>query len=181
LNVGEILGFKGEKIEWNSTNNGQRTSPLLSDEDAGLETLAALNCVKDRERPLLEILRAQVVLNTRPDAHFIRMVHVIIVLRVHDHASLVRLQVRDNVAPALAVVDANSKKERLFIIGLEAQGARRIAAVAEVNNVLFGIRGPADCILPRRLFDNAEEVVTAGLVNTESDGVAHSVQIHNIS
>jgi len=98
-----------------------------------------------------------------------------VVLRRDDDTSLVGSKVRDNVAPGLVVVNAQSGDEVLLGVGHEAKGAAS-AATAHLEDI-----GPLDLVpsaaigkLPDSLFDGAEECSGVGDEDARGDCVTHS-------
>jgi hypothetical protein len=101
---------------------------------------------------------------------------VAIVLRGNDDTSLFISEVRDNVAPTLVIVNAQSDDE-LLVAGLilKAKGATGSAtAHLEHMGLIDFAPCPAVSEVPDRLFDDAEECVRVGLVDARGNSVTHS-------
>ena len=93
-----------------------------------------------------------------------------VILRINDASGLVVLEVSDDIAPSLVVVDAQSDDAAFVIVGQEAKGAGRSAAVHPEHV------GPVDLIpgstfgeIPHRLLDDAEELVLVGISLEDKD------------
>jgi hypothetical protein len=86
-------------------------------------------------------------------------------LRGDDDASLLMSEVRDDVTPALVIVDAQRNDEVLSGVGHETKGAGRSATAhgEQVASIDFA-PGSAIGIFPDRLLDDAEECILVGLI-----------------
>lgn len=102
----------------------------------------------------------------------------LIIFGVNRGRSLLVGKVRDNITPPLVVVNAEGDNERL-VAGFEAKDTR-CAASAHGENVGSVDFGPSSSIgkVPHRLFDDVEECVGVGRVDSNDDGIAHSIVNH---
>lgn len=146
----------------------------LSDDDVGGKVVALRLGEFDLVLPTLSVGHAV------GDELFLPLIgplSTVVVLGVDNDASLVVLQIGDDVAPPLVVVYADSGDEVLTVIRKEADGAGGAAAThGELVLAIAKLRPTAAVgVLPHRLLDDAEESVGVGLEDAEGDGVAHSV------
>jgi hypothetical protein len=145
----------------------------LADDDSGLQIIALRHGVLERTLATLhvgDLVRSQLLL---PLLHPVREV-VAVILWVNNAGGLIVLDVRDDVAPSLVVVDAQSDDEALARFGPETKGARRPATSHLEHKVTIDIV-PAYGVLERGLLDDTEVHVGAGigLIDRHLDRIAH--------
>ena len=87
-----------------------------------------------------------------------------IILWINEANGLVILEVRDDIAPSLVIVDAQSDDAALTFIGQEAKGAGRSAAVYLEHVASVDIApGSTFGEIPRCLLDDTEELILVGI------------------
>ena len=153
---------------------GSRRRPTSSDGDLNLEVVSINDGVVVRELASLHVgdtVRGQLCLPLLLTV----LVAVRVVLRGDDNASLVVLEVGDDISPTFVVVDAKSDDEVLVGVGNEAKGATS-STTTHSENMRSVDAAPRSTVgvVPDRLLDKVEECFVIGLVDLDSDGVTHS-------
>ena len=97
-----------------------------------------------------------------------------VILWVDGQSGLIVLEVCDDVAPTLVVMDAKSDDEALAREGPETKGARRSTS-AHLEHLVALVLVPGSTVgeVPVRLLDDTEERVRVGLVDKHFDRIAH--------
>jgi hypothetical protein len=99
----------------------------------------------------------------------------VVVFRGNDDASLIGLQVRDNVAPSLVVVNTQSDDEIFAGVGHETKGATCPAGfhLEHMGSVNFA-PDTGGTEFPASLLDDVEECACIVLIDPNGDCVSHS-------
>jgi hypothetical protein len=135
----------------------------LTDDNSDLQIIAIRHTVLERTLATLHVgdrVRSQLLL---PLFLPVREITAVI-LWVNGTSGLIVLEVRDDVAPSLAAVDAQSDDEALARFGLETKGARRPAAAHLEHKVTFNlVPGSTVSVFPDGLLDGTEVLAGAGV------------------
>ena len=103
------------------------------------------------------------------------LVAVRVVLRGDDDTGLVILEVGNDVAPTLVVVDSQSDDAVFTGVGNEAKGtASSTTTHSEIQHSVGAAPRSTVGVVPDRLLDDMEECIVIGLVDLDRDGVTHS-------
>jgi hypothetical protein len=147
----------------------------LSDHNADLQRIALGHTVIERILATLQVGDLVCTQLLLPLLLPIRVFQAVI-LWVNDASGLIVLEVRDDVAPSLVVVDAESDDEALACVGQETKGARCPASAHLEHMFTFDlVPGSAVGVFPDRLLDDTEERARGGigLVDRYFDRIAH--------
>jgi hypothetical protein len=147
----------------------------LSDHNSDLQLVALGHSVLERILATLQVGDLVCTQLLLPLLLPIRVFRAVI-LWVNDASGLIALEVRDDVAPSLGAVDAESDDEALARVGQETKGARCPASAHLEHMVTFDlVPGSTVGEFPDRLLDNTEERARGGigLVDRYLDRIAH--------
>ncbi len=147
----------------------------LSDHNSDRQVIALGHNILERILATLQVgdlVRSQLLL---PLLLSIR-VFLAVILWVNDASGLIVREVRDDVAPSLVIVDAQSDDEALARVGQEAKGARSPAPAHLEHMVTVDlVPGSTIGVFPNRLLDDTEVRVLAGisLVDKHLNRITH--------
>ena len=145
----------------------------LSDHNSDVQVIALRHSVLVRKLATLHvgyIVRNQLLFPLLLPIRVFRAV----ILWVDGQSGLIVLDVRDDVAPTLVVVNAQSDDEALARAGQETKGARRPASAHLEHMVAVDlVPGSTVGVFPDRLLDDTEERVRIGLVDKHFNRIAH--------
>src|SRR6266702_5484554 len=135
----------------------------LSDHNSDRQVIAVGHNILERILATLQVgdlVRTQLLL---PLSLPIRAV-IAVILWVNNASGLIVREVRDDVAPSLVIVDAQSDDEAFVCVGDKAKGAGRPAPAHLEHMVTVDlIPGSTVGVFPNRLLDDTEVPILAGI------------------